>query len=561
MRDSMGDVSTTSTVTAPTLRPDTAYRAGAVAEAERRLTAATDRYMHHAAHALALAAVRELRATAGRMRGRGVLLLVGGGHNGGDALLAGALLARRGCDVTAAVATGRPHAAALEEARRAGVRSAASPPAACEHAAAGGADLVIDGLTGIGATGPLRPTAVELVAPLIAAGRRGARGFRVLAVDVPSGTGVDDGTVSGPVLRADLSVTFTCLKGAHLLAPAAGACGRVEVVDLGLPVPAASDALVRRPDDAGLGRLLRIPDDEDHKYTRGVVGLRSGSRSYPGAAVLAASAAVRCGVGMVRLSAPRRVEDLVLARRPEVVPASGRCQALVIGPGTDPADPECAAQIDAALGRALEVGRGRSGAPGAAPGPVPAVIDAGALPLLAERLRAGARCSAGHVLTPHAGEAAALLSALEGSVTRAEVEAAPAARARDLVRLTGATVLLKGSPALIASARCSDGPPVAADLLSVDSGPGWLATAGSGDVLAGILGAVLAAGRADEERGGRAVDSSAFTALAVRLHAVAAELASGCVGPAGRVPGRPLAALDLTDRLPHACAVVAGWAA
>ena len=120
MRDSMGDVSTTSTVTAPTLRPDTAYRAGAVAEAERRLTAATDRYMHHAAHALALAAVRELRATAGRTRGRGVLLLVGGGHNGGDALLAGALLARRGCDVTAAVATGRPHAAALEEARRAG---------------------------------------------------------------------------------------------------------------------------------------------------------------------------------------------------------------------------------------------------------------------------------------------------------------------------------------------------------------------------------------------------------------------------------------------------------
>ena len=92
MRDSMGDVSTTSTVTAPTLRPDTAYRAGAVAEAERRLTAATDRYMHHAAHALALAAVRELRATAGRTRGRGVLLLVGGGHNGGDALLAGAVL-------------------------------------------------------------------------------------------------------------------------------------------------------------------------------------------------------------------------------------------------------------------------------------------------------------------------------------------------------------------------------------------------------------------------------------------------------------------------------------
>ena len=546
MRDSMGDVSTTSTVTAPTLRPDTAYRAGAVAEAERRLTAATDRYMHHAAHALALAAVRELRATAGRTRGRGVLLLVGGGHNGGDALLAGALLARRGCDVTAAVATGRPHAAALEEARRAGVRSAASPPAACEHAAAGGADLVIDGLTGIGARGPLRRRAAELIAPLRGAGPRGERPFRVLAVDLPSGTGVDDGTLPGPVLTADRSVTFTCPRGAHLLPPAARAVGRLDVVDLGLPLPRETPLAVR-PDDAALARLLRAPGGADHKYTRGVVGAWAGSLAYPGAAVLTCSAAVRAGAGMVRLVAPRRVTDLVLARRPEVVPAPGRAQALVLGPGTDPADAPRAVE----LRRALDA---------AARDFLPAVIDAGALGLLPAVMADGARPGAVHVLTPHAGEAASLLTALGAARTRAGVEAAPAEAARTLAEATGATVLLKATPTLIVG-------PGPAPALSVDPGPGWLATAGSGDVLAGILGALLAARGARREGGGPPAEPAltadpadpaepALTAaLAVRLHALAGELAAGA-GP-GRT-GRPLAALDLAGALPAAWSALHG---
>ena len=556
----------TAPVPSPTLSPGTAYRAEAVARAERDLTASTDRYMHLAAHALALAAVRELRGTAGRASGRDVLLLVGGGHNGGDALLAGALLARRGCAVTAALATDHPHADALQEAERAGARPAPDPVEACERAAAGGTALVIDGLTGIGATGPLRARAAALVAPLVTAGRRGERPFRVMAVDLPSGTGVDDGAVAGPVLAADLSVTFTCLKGAHILPPAAGACGRVEVADLGLPVPAGPDAvLASRPADADLGRLLRVPGDADHKYTRGVVGLWAGSRTYPGAAVLAASAAVRGGAGMVRLSAPHRVEDLVLTRRPEVVTAPGRCQALVVGPGTDPTDVVRGAELDAVVVRALDGDGPDPGAPTdrAPRGPLPAVFDAGALLLLAERLRGGMRCAPVHVLTPHAGEAAALLTTLGGPTSRARVEAAPAACALELARLTGGTVLLKGAPTLSA---VSSGSAVAADsaagsagprLLSVDAGPGWLATAGSGDVLAGILGTVLAAAQCDAERGGPAVDASRCAALAVRLHAVAAELASGL---RDAPPGRPLAALDLADHLPHACAVGGGWA-
>lgn len=283
---------------------------------------------------------------------------------------------------------------------------------------------------------------------------------------------------------------------------------------------------------------------------------------------------------MVRLAAPQRVEDLVVAHRPEVVLASGRCQAAVIGPGTDPADIMRGAELDAVLMDLLgqhDDSHASYSSCSVSPGSRPAVIDAGALLLLAERLRGGARCAPMHVLTPHAGEAAALLTTLGASISRTEVEASPAACALDLARLTGGTVVLKGTPTLIAgpvspaapsgsspdSPESSESPagssgPAALRLLSVNAGPGWLATAGSGDVLAGILGAVLAAAQSEAERGGPAVAVSHCAALAVRLHAVAAELASGCRRPSS---GRPLAALDLADHLPSACATVGGWAA
>lgn len=174
--------------------------------------------------------------------------------------------------------------------------------------------------------------------------------------------------------------------------------------------------MARRPDDADLARALRVPGAFDHKYTRGVVGIWAGSHSYPGAGVLACSAAVRAGAGMVRLYAPPRVEDLVLSGRPEVVLADGRCQALVIGPGTDPHDADRAGELSDALRRAVEQD-------------VPAVIDAGALPLAARLIEEGLRPTPTQVLTPHAGEAAALLTALGNGISRAEVEAAPVAAA------------------------------------------------------------------------------------------------------------------------------------
>ena len=623
-----------------------AWPAQEIAAAEAPVTAGTDRYMRAAAHAVARAALRELRQgtgnagaavaparpvpapltsmspmgvavtpasplspatplggageTAGTQTGPGwisgapVLLLVGGGHNGADTLLAGGLLAHSGCAVSAVLVTEHPHPVALEEARGHGVtihgagyrsddgtgQDSAEAVAAIEAFLVHGG-LVLDGLTGIGATGALRPDAAALIAPLIAAGEPGRRPLRVIAVDLPSGTGVDDGTVDGPVLAADRTVTFTCLKGCQCLPPARHLCGVVEVVPLGLPAP-TSRPLVRRPVDGALGdyltRVVGEPGPGDHKYTRGVVGLWAGSETYPGAAVLTASGAVRAGAGMVRLAAPRRVEDLVLAARPEVVPTAGRSQALVLGPGIDPADAARADELRAVLrptlirvpGRQTEDADGTDGgnsAAGTTSGGPPAVVDAGALSILAELLAQGLTCTPLHVLTPHAGEAAALLTALAVPETSAEaahgwnrerVEAHPARAVRELSRLTGGTVLLKGATTLIAA---PDRP-----LVSVDCGPGWMATAGSGDVLAGVIGAVLAGAVARREREtagavagkgelvasgvGPAPDSVLDSVAAgVRLHALAGSYAAAIPQAAGGVGGHPIAALDIASAL------------
>ena len=637
----LNDFARSDDVTDPTT---CAWPAQEIAAAEAPVTAGTDRYMRAAAHAVARAALRELRQgpvvpgvaaslarpssaspslthlagppaspaspvspaaptgtsgeaagthmSPGWISGAPVLLLVGGGHNGADTLLAGGLLSHSGCAVTAVLATEHPHPVALEEARShgvtvygAGYRSdgaedwdSAEAVAAVEAFLARGG-LVLDGLTGIGATGPLRPDAVALIAPLVAAGAPGRRPLRVIAVDLPSGTGVDDGTVDGPVLAADCTVTFTCLKGCLCLPPARHLCGAVEVVPLGLPAP-TNRPIARRPVDGTLGdyltRVVPEPGADDHKYTRGVVGLWAGSETYPGAAVLAASGAVLAGAGMVRLTAPRRVEDLVLATRPEVVPAAGRSQALVLGPGVDPADtvradelrevlrPTLAPARDSGGGRVADGARtgeeAADSAAGAAPAGAPVVVDAGALSILTELLDEGLRCTPRHVLTPHAGEAAALLTALADSGTpeetarqwnRERVEAHPAHAVREICRLSGATVLLKGATTLIAAPHHP--------LVSVDSGPGWMATAGSGDVLAGVLGAVLAGAAARWEREAARAATGADSAqgvlvdsvaAGVRLHALAGAYAAAMPG-AGVVGagGHPVAALDIAAAL------------
>jgi len=259
---------------------------------------------------------------------------------------------------------------------------------------------------------------------------------------------------------------------------------------------------------ADAARWIAVPGPDDDKYARGVVGFVTGSERYPGAAVLGVEAAARTGVGMIRYLGPERPTGLVLQRRPEVVTADGRVQAWVLGSGQDAAERDDATR--AQLVHALEH-------------KVPVVLDAGALDLH-DRARGPV------LLTPHAGE---LARAVGSSVD--EVRADPERAARDAAARLGATVLLKGHTTHVAT---PDG-----RVLGARSAPAWLATAGAGDALAGVLGALLAT-HADAIDADPAVVAPLAAAGAV-LHGLAAERASG---------GGPLTVLDLAAALPRVIA-------
>ncbi|ABS02215.1 NAD(P)H-hydrate epimerase [Kineococcus radiotolerans] len=450
--------------------------------------------MHRAAAALDVECARVLREATGGVSGRRAVVLAGSGDNGGDALLAAARLARRGVAVTALTTSEHVHPEGLAAARAAGVRT--RPWQAGDEDVCAAADLVLDGIAGIGGRGGLRPVHEGLSA---------LDGPVVVAVDLPSGLDADTGAVTGELMAADVTVTFGTAKPAHLLAPAAARCGRLVVVDIGttdhLPAPA-----VERVELADVAARWRRAAPGDDKYSRGVVGVVAGGPDYTGAAVLAVEAAVRAGAGMVRYLGPQHPAELVRQRRPEVVVGEGRVQAWVLGPGVSPDDPEQQDRIR----RALASGE-------------PAVVDAGAL--------AGLPAALGphHVLTPHAGELARLLGA-----ERRAVEADPLTHARRVHESTGATVLLKGSVTTVVGER---------GVLTAAAAPTWLSTAGAGDVLAGVLGAALAA-RPDE-------DPAQVAADAAVLHGWAATLASA---------GGPLAALDVADAVPAALTSLPGWA-
>lgn len=498
--------------------PLTAHLGDDVERAEQPLLDAgpVDGLMRTAAFGLAVAVRRAMRRRALTRRSSTVALLVGGGNNGGDALYAGAVLARWGIDVRAVLIGERTHPRALVAARSAGVRCYEGT-AELEHVA--GAAVWVDALTGIGARHGLRAPAAALVTRL--QGLREAHGALVVAVDVPSGIGVDDGTVPGPVLRADLTVTMGAAKPGLLLPPAALAAGEVRLVTLGLDLQRTAPA-VRRLDRDGIAALLHHPVAEDDKYRRGVLGLLTGSDRYPGAAVLGASGALGAGTGMLRYIGPRNAQHLVMAAAPEVVAGHGRVQAWAMGSGIDPDDADRAAELRTTLGEARERR-------------IPVALDAGGIALAPDDLDATT------VLTPHAGELAALLTARGHEAHRADVEARPAEHLHRAVDLTGATVLLKGAVTLVAGPGTS--------VYSQAPGTPWLATAGTGDVLTGVLGALLASLAAAEERGtapepdeaSRADLVARTTAAAAALHGLAASHASG---------GGPITAAGVAAALP-----------
>ncbi|MBA0124773.1 NAD(P)H-hydrate dehydratase [Haloechinothrix sp. YIM 98757] len=463
-----------------------------VRAAEERLMRRTrpGALMRRAAFGVSVQAARMLTEHAGRVTARRVVLLVGAGNNGGDALWAGAYLRRRGVRVTAVLlAPDRTHEEGLAALRRAGGRvvSAEAGPAVLAEA-----DLVVDGIVGLSARGGLRAEAAELVAAVDAP---------VLAVDLPSGVDPDTGQVHGVAVRADVTVTFGAHKPVHVLNPAR--CGDVRFVDIGLAGELGEPDL-RVAEAADAAEVWPIPAAHDNKYTQGVTGVAAGSSTYAGAAVLTTGAAVRSTAGMVRFAGS--AAESVRARWPEVIATgtvtdAGRVQSWVVGPG---------------LGTGTD---GRETVRAVLSAGVPVCADADAVNLLAgtPELLDARDPDTPLVLTPHAREFERLVGADPGHDR--------VAAARAAARRFSAVVLLKGHNTVVAD-------PDGRVLVTVPRGS-WLATAGSGDVLSGMIGALLAAG------------TPPWTAAGVGayVHAEAAALAAR---------GAPISSSDVLDAIPDA---------
>jgi hydroxyethylthiazole kinase-like uncharacterized protein yjeF len=273
---------------------------------------------------------------------------------------------------------------------------------------------------------------------------------------------------------------------------------------------------------ADTARIVRMPTAHDDKYTRGVVGMRTGSEAYPGAAVLGVEAASRAGAGMVRYVGPERAQNLVLQQRPETVAGVGRVQAWVIGSGTS-ADARSDEETEALRG-ILE-------------GPEPVVVDAGALDLVH-------RGGGPWILTPHDGEHARLRARLGLGEVESSDEAQRAAAALETATALSAVVVLKGAVTEIAEPG--------GWTTRVDIAPPWLATAGAGDVLAGTIGAVVAGGPRSQDMASLARHAAA----GVWLHSQAATMCAAQMPPRGG----PMTALDVASCLPRAVALVVGSA-
>jgi len=468
----------------------------------------------------------------GQVYGSRVAILAGSGDNGGDALYAGALLAGRGAVVTALAASDRLHEAGATALRQAGGQVRRSGDGDQGTAALGRADLIIDGLLGIGGRGGLREPAASLAALTETSRRDGAI---VVAVDLPSGVDAGSGVVAGPAIRADVTVTFGTWKPGLLIDPGASHAGTVEFIDIGLGPslgPPAACALQA----ADVAALLPRPAAESDKYRRGVLGLLAGSARYTGAAVLATGSAIHGGAGMVRLVSAEAARTAARQHWPEAVVAptetgppgqvieqAGQVQAWAAGPGMGTGD-DAAGLLAAVLATSL-----------------PVLVDADGITILARHPGLLPR-SAPTLITPHAGELSRLTGADRDAIEARRLEHVSAAAAK-----LGVTVLLKGSTTVIADPPGADpagadppgagpsgaGPSGTGPVLVNSTGTPWLATAGSGDVLSGLAGALLAQG----------LPPAQAAAAAAYLHGIAARLAAD---------DAPIGAGDLIGALPAA---------
>ena len=441
--------------------------------------------------------------------GQRVAVLCGPGNNGGDGFVAARLLKRASYDVRLFLAGEK---AALTGDAAAMARRFDGPVRALDPLQLESLHLVIDALYGAGLSRPIDGVAAEVIAAV------NASGTPVLAVDVPSGLDGATGMAAGPVIRATETVTFFRQKPGHLLYPGRALCGRVHVADIGIPERVLSEIEVQTFANAPAlwQAQFRWPTHEGHKYARGHAVVVSGPAHATGAGRLGARAALRAGAGLVTVASPRDAVQVNAMHLTAIMlkPFEGpgglagvlqdtRKNAVLIGPGGGVGEAMCRL-VEAVL---------RS--------PASAVLDADALTSFAGdlgRLRAAIvqRPEGSVVLTPHDGEFDRLFGAVSGS--RLD-------RARAGAERSGAIVLLKGPDTVVAA-------PDGRAAINANASP-WLATAGSGDVLGGIVTGLLAQGM------------PAFEAAAagVWLH-----------GDAGTDFGPGLIAEDLPERLPAALA-------
>jgi len=407
--------------------------------------------------------------------GHATLILCGPGNNGGDGYVAARHLAKHGVDVRIA-ALGEPGTDAARAARQ----GWDGPVERLEDAAS--APVLVDALFGTGLSRALS----EPVSGALARLKHVAR--FTIAVDVPSGVGSDDGASLGAI-PADFTLALGALKPAHLIQPAARLCGIVRIADIGVPVSGRA-AVLARPH-------VSPPGPDSHKYRRGLVGIMGGQ--MPGAAALSAEAAMRlAGYVLISGMAGVALPHAVVCREWEAIAGDGRLGALLAGPGLGRGD-SARAKLDLALRT-----------------PHPLVLDADALMLLVAAELPELCRSRPVILTPHAGEFDTLFGKGKGS----KID-----RARAAAAMSGAVIVFKGADTVIAA---PDG-----QVRLAPPGPGWLASAGTGDVLAGMVAGCLSGGLAPFEA----------ASVAVWLH-----------GEAARLAGPALIADELPSHIPAAIA-------
>ena len=472
-----------------------------------------------------LAVAQEVWLVLGAVDGRRILVLVGPGNNGGDGLVAARHLAEWGADVVLYIVAGRPERDPhMETVRAQGVRAFDAARAEDRESlqeAVDGAEVIVDGVLGIGSNRPIDGEAARALMCVRAARERAAPP-KIIAIDIPSGVDTDSGLADPHAVAADLTVTFGCAKAGLYTLPGSELAGRVQVIDIGIPAEAMRDLPVELLDTRWVRERLPARAKDGNKGTFGRVLVFAGSAAYPGAARLSAEACYRAGAGLVTLACTRDVQPIVASAAPEIVyrllddsasaartvlDAIERNNVLLIGPGLGTAPPIAAAVADVMAGMTSSVEA--------------CVIDADGLNVLKDGWPASAARPC--IVTPHPGEMARLLDREIADVQTDRLNVALRA-----AQEWGHVVVLKGAHTVVAA-------PDGRAAVSPFANP-LLATAGTGDVLAGTIAGLVGQGMPPFEA----------AACGVYVHGLAADELAEELGDRG------LLASELLPAIPRA---------